>query len=368
MKRTLLLTHEYYPFHGGVANYCYDLFSHLPEQNYVVATDMREQGHPSASSGQGEGSGSGNTTTTKLLTPYIRPRWLIGLWTVSRLIKREKIQLIFTPNIFPLGQICYWLHCWYKIPYIISLHGLDIRLALKKNKKLVSKIVTNSHHVITNSQGTADVIKGLIPAEKITIITPYLHTTLATDTTAKKVSTDSINLLSVGRLVKRKGHDMVIQAIKLLDNPNLHYTIIGSGAEEQNLRDLIKEWKLTNNVVIKTKVSDEELKEYYQSADIFIMTTRMIGADVEGFGIVYVEAASFGLPIIASRGSSAEELFDTTTACLVDGTKPESVAQGINSLISDAAQRQRLAAASMTIFKQLPSWQDKAAVVSKLLD
>lgn len=367
MKKTLVLTHEYYPFHGGVANYCYGLFSHLPENNYVVATDMKIKG-------QVLGSGSDKvtdkilpTTHYQLLTPYIRPRWLIGLWNTYRLVKREKIEIIFTPNIFPLGQICYLLNKWLHIPYIISLHGLDIRLALKKNKKLAVKILTSATHVIVNSQSTANIIHQLVPAEKITVITPYLHTSL-NSTRIKKDPTDTtINLISVGRLTKRKGHDMVIQAVNLLNNPNLHYTIIGSGVEEQNLRDLIREWKLTNTVTIKTKISDEELQELYQRADIFILTTRNIGEDVEGYGIVYLEAASYQLPIIASINTSVEEIFDQSSACLVDGTKPETIAQAINQLIAEPDTRRRLGQAAQTRLSQLATWTDKAKQLSTFL-
>ncbi len=364
MKKTLVLTHEYYPFHGGVANYCYGLFSHLPEQNYLVSTDMKKQEIDSKKTFP---SALPIYRFTNLLTPYIRPRWLLGLWNVSRLVKREKIEIIFTPNIFPLGQICYLLYKWLHIPYIISLHGLDIRLALKKNKKLAIKILASAQHVIVNSQATANNIHQLVGPEKISVITPYLHTSLNTTHVEKDPTDTTISLISVGRLTKRKGHDMVIQAINLLNNPNLHYTIIGSGAEEQNLRNLIREWKLTNHVTIKTKISDEELQELYQNADIFIQTTRNIGDDVEGYGIVYLEAASYRLPIIASLNTSVEEIFDQSSALLIDGTKPESIANAITQLINEPETRLRLGQAAQNRLQQLPTRTDKAQQLAKLL-
>jgi phosphatidylinositol alpha-1,6-mannosyltransferase len=357
MKRTLLLTHEYYPFHGGVANYCYGLFSHLPEQNYIVVTDMKANAQNQAPL---------TTYSFPLLSRMIRPRWLLGLWTVSRLIRKEKIELVVTPNIFPLGQLLHLVCRWQKIPYIISLHGLDIRLALKKNKRLAIRILKDAQHVIVNSQSTAEIINKHIAKEACTIITPYLHTSAPTKATAKERQHSSINLITVGRLTKRKGHDIVIQALQLLNNPNLHYTIIGAGPEEQNLRDLIQQWKLTNNVVIKTKISDEELQRAYQQADIFIMPTRNIGDDVEGYGIVYLEAASYQLPIIGSQGTSVEEIFNTTSALLTDGTRPETVASAISQLL-DPKERQRLGSAAFATFQKLPNWQQKAAILADLL-
>jgi|GEM_PF-560839 len=398
MKKTLVLTHEYYPFHGGVANYCYGLFSHLPEQNYIVATDMkladgsyklkvesnnqktnlqltRLAKDPLRRSDSEASDKSWRATDNlpptynlQLTTGLVRPRWLLGLWNIYRLIKREKIEIIFTPNIFPLGQIAYHLWKSKKIPYIISLHGLDIRLAVKKNKSLATKILNSAQQVIVNSQATAETIKDILPSEKVTVITPYLHTALAGLVIAERPMHDVINLLTVGRLTKRKGHDMVIQALNLLATSNLHYTIIGSGPEEKNLRDLIREWKLTNTITIKTKVTDEELQQYYQDADIFIMPTRNIGEDVEGYGIVYLEAASFHLPIIASQQTSASEmLIDQQSALLIDGTKPETVAEGIKKLAADQALRDHLGQGAATMVKQLPTWDDKAKILATFL-
>src|SRR3989338_1874231 len=106
MKRTLVLTHEYYPFHGGIANYCHGLFSHLPEQNYIIAHDMKaasvESEKLKVESYQLKENKKDLQLTTynlQLIGKFLRPRWLTGYRRVKKLCQKEKIQIIFTPHI-----------------------------------------------------------------------------------------------------------------------------------------------------------------------------------------------------------------------------------------------------------------------------
>ena len=200
MKKTLLLTHEYYPFKGGIANYCYNLFRFFDIKDYLIVTDNKEV----------KGN---NVINIKLTSKFIKPSYLFSFFKLKKIIKDNNIELIFTPNILPLGSLAYFL----KIPYIISLHGLDINLALKNRNKLTHKILKKAQKIIVNSKHTTEVIKEY--KDKIELIYPSIDIKNNVDSNKLKElknkvkSNNEVILLTVGRLNKRKSHDLVIESI-----------------------------------------------------------------------------------------------------------------------------------------------------------
>src|SRR3989344_764751 len=163
MKKTLLLTHEYFPFRGGIARYCYQLFRRLPSQRYVVLTDQKssDPAHP--------------VIRKKLLYSYLRPSWLPGVRTLQKIVSEHKIEMIVTPHLLPLGSMIYALNKIQKIPYVISLHGLDINLALKNKQRTAVSILNGAAHCITNSETTASILTPLELRTPVTILTPYFE-------------------------------------------------------------------------------------------------------------------------------------------------------------------------------------------------
>ena len=156
-------------------------------------------------------------------------------------------------------------------------------------------------------------------------------------------------LLTVGRMVERKGHDVVLKALpRVLDKaPDIAYLIVGTGPQEEQLRHLAAELHLPSRAVIFCgKVPSEELPFYYHACDIFVMPNRIVGSDVEGFGIVFLEAAAAGKPAIGGRsGGAGDAIVDGVTGLLVDPTSPAALADSVIRLLDDAANAQRLGAA-----------------------
>ena len=159
-------------------------------------------------------------------------------------------------------------------------------------------------------------------------------------------------MMTVGRLVKRKGHDMVIQALpSILDRvPDAIYLIVGDGPERQALEQAAERAGVREHVVFAGSVGDSEiLRQYYQTADTFVMTSRILEkkGDVEGFGIVYLEAASCGLTAVAGRsGGVVDAVIDQETGLLVDPTSLQEIADAVVRLHDDPALRERLGQAA----------------------
>ncbi len=120
---------------------------------------------------------------------------------------------------------------------------------------------------------------------------------------------ESLVLLTVGRLQKRKGQDFLIEAMpRLLEKvPQLQYVIVGRGDELENLRHLVEKHKLQESVFIHTNFDDTDLINAYQQCNVFILPNRTIQNDIEGFGMVLVEAQACGKPVIAGDSGGTSE-------------------------------------------------------------
>lgn len=363
MKKTLLITHEYYPYRGGIARYCYNLFEHFSSASYSVASDQKERDHRVP------------IIPVRFLSSFLRPRWLKGVYAVQRLVKEQQIELIMTPNILPLGQIAQQIFRLTKIPYVISLHGLDINLGLQKKRATTISILKGAKHIITNSEATRRIYAGLKLTTPTTVITPYLDAErlVVQERTLRDLKRrygKKKIILTVGRLVKRKGQDMVIRAMPAILRrvPDAHYCIVGAGPERKYLEECIREERMQRHVDILGSVSDAELGAYYASSSIFAMPTRALGQDVEGFGIVYLEAAHFALPIVAGKtGGEPEAIGSDDSGIYVDGADPADIAEALWHLLEDSELAAFLGKNAQKHLAKIPTWRDQAQKLEQIL-
>jgi len=163
----------------------------------------------------------------------------------------------------------------------------------------------------------------------------------------KEQKRSRFTILSVGRLVERKGFDLVIKSLgKIADQLfDWRYVIIGEGPFEDKLRSLASEYNLTEKMEILGNVGFNELLGWYHAADIFIMTSRSIPekGEVEGLGLVYMEAGSAAVPVIAGKsGGVSDVVRDGVNGLLVNPLSIEEVAGAILRLYRDATLREKL--------------------------
>lgn len=364
MKKILVLTHEYYPYPGGVATYCYNLFRHFDSGEYAVATD------------QSDARFERPVVHWSFLYRQFRPRWLKGLLTLRQLMKSQGAQVIFTPNILPLGILAYYFRRWFGTPYVLSLHGLDIARALKHQPQRAKKILRYASHIIVNSQATGKILTDAGLDLPVSVITPYYdQERLAVDKKLEQSLRERYKneklILTVGRLVRRKGQDRLIAALPHIQKivPKIRYLIIGSGPEEVNLRRLAAERKVQSKVEILTLVPDDQLGAYFSVADVFAMPTRREPDDIEGFGISYLEAAHFSLPIIAGQtGGEAEAFGGELGAIIIDKESSQELAEAVIALLDDRPLAQSLADHAHEHLLALPTWERQSKVLRSILE
>lgn len=159
--------------------------------------------------------------------------------------------------------------------------------------------------------------------------------------------TDRPVVVCVSRLVRRKGQDTLIRALPriLATEPDTVLLIVGGGPYEKDLRRLAHETGVASAVRFTGAVPWSELPAHYGAGDVFAMPcrTRRGGLDVEGLGIVYLEASATGLPVVAGdSGGAPDAVLDGETGWVVKGGSPEEAADRITVLLGDAELRRRM--------------------------
>ncbi|WP_207060987.1 glycosyltransferase [Motiliproteus sp. SC1-56] len=160
-------------------------------------------------------------------------------------------------------------------------------------------------------------------------------------------------LLTVGRLVPRKGIDKTIEALPMLVKrmPDLHYLIVGTGPYRAELERLVDEHKMRTHVTFAGRVSEDELVLHYQLCDLFLMPNReMPDKDTEGFGLVFLEANACQKPVVGGlAGGAVEAVRNGYNGLSVDGNSPQEIADVIERIFSEPGLSEHLADNGLTL-------------------
>jgi phosphatidylinositol alpha-1,6-mannosyltransferase len=260
----------------------------------------------------------------------------------------QKFEQIWVHHISPIGTASMLISLLTGLPYTVFLHGLDFDQARRSMiRRLLAKIILRlAQCVVTNSRALADEVEAFSGVEPL-VVYPCVSDELVEASRQEQVSAKEngqiVRLLTVARLVPRKGHALVLEAMKNL--PSVHYTIVGDGPERATLEQQIDYLGLTSRVHLITNATDDQLADFYRSANIFLMPAKKTSDDREGFGIVYLEAGLFGLPVIAiSQPGVNEAVLHGETGILVDDQIAELRA-AIERLAQNAQLRSKLGAA-----------------------
>lgn len=213
-------------------------------------------------------------------------------------------------------------------------------------------------HVIVPSPHTAQMLRDHydVPETMITIARP--GTARPTSFPAPQ---DPPLILSVGIQVPRKGHDVLLQALALIEDVPWKAVIIGGVHDEaygKVLTALVQDLGLSDRVHMPGRVQADELSRYYAQASLFALATRY-----EGYGIVFDEATVHGLPIVSCRVGAVPGTVAPEAARLVPPDDPASFARALREILMDPARRGQMAAAASNAAHGLASWDSTAQLV-----
>ena len=184
--------------------------------------------------------------------------------------------------------------------------------------------------------------------------------------------TDRPTIVCVSRLMARKGQDALIEALPLIRKtvPDAALVIVGDGPYRGTLEKKVRELQLKNDVHFAGRVEYDLLPAWYLTGDVFAMPcrTRNAGWDVEGLGIVYLEASACGLPVVAGNsGGAPDAVLNQQTGVVVDGRNHNEIATSISQLLSDPQLSQQLGQAGRAWVEQKWTWTHSFNVLQSLL-
>ena len=225
------------------------------------------------------------------------------------------------------------------------IHGKEINHAKGSgiNKRLV-KVLNSVEKVIANSKYTKNLAIDIgIKEEKIIVINPGIDPIKnldqkSLDKVESLLRVKSPRLITVSRFDKRKNHEKVIMALRNLKQiyPDIIYICIGSGDEEENIKNLVKELNLEGQVMFFKDITDDLKNALVAKSNIFVMPSSIYKTSVEGFGIAYTEAAQYGIPSIGGKDGGASDAIDhENTGLICDGNQLDEIYSSINSMLEN---------------------------------
>ena len=267
------------------------------------------------------------------------------------------------------------------IPYIVATYSEDIAPPWSdglKNQRVLG-LLRNADRAIANSSHTRGLLldAGMKREKVVEIHHAVDPEEFAEDAGAVRELHSRYGLagkrllLTVCRLEARKGVDTVLRALpRILDEfPDVVYAIVGSGEDEDRLRAMIREYAIGDHVILVGRAGPgPALAAWYHACELFVMASRPAGPSVEGFGVVFLEAAACRKPAVAGRaGGTGDAVVNGKTGLRVDPTNSDAVADAILRLLRDRELGRKLGEAGRRRVMEEFNWKRRAGQLRELL-
>lgn len=353
IHRMLLISEIFPPRIGGSGRWFWEIYRRIGRESAIIAAGECD--------GQVEFDRTHELQLYRVLLTF--PNWGLLKWRgatnyvrafrrLRSIVKQHNIEQVHAGRCLPEGLLALMLKKWLRVPYLCYAHGEELNYARLSRELnwLMKRVFANADRVICNSQNTKNILSAewRMPEEKLTVLHPGVDTQRfrpaerSLQVRAHLDWNQRFVILTVGRLQKRKGHDMLIRALPEIRKyrPNVLYAIVGTGDEESSLKSMVASLGLEDNVRFHGDLSDEKLRDCYQQCDLFVLPNRQVAQDFEGFGMVLVEAQACGRPVVAGNsGGTAETMVCGVTGEIIDCSQTTEIA---NAIIKLAASPDRL--------------------------
>jgi phosphatidylinositol alpha-1,6-mannosyltransferase len=347
LPRSLFITQDFPPRIGGAQSYYWGMIRTLRPEEVVVLAPA----HPQAAAFDA----AQPYTIVRSSMPILWPT--AGLRRqAEELIARHRVDLVQLGHPLPAGLLGPALRRRTGRPYLVFLGGAEVTLpaALPGLSALLRRVLGGASLLVAVSGFTAAaarrVVRGRVPAEVVRPALPIDELEPPGDDEIA-AARDALGvrgplIVCVGRLVPRKGQDRLVEALGTLTNefPLAELALIGDGRLAGALRARAARLGIADRVRLLGALPQGELRRWLAAADVFASPCRdrWGGLEVEGYGLVFAEAALMGLPVIAGRsGGAPEAVRDGDTGIVVDGASPAAVAEALRRLLRMSEEERR---------------------------
>ncbi len=371
--RTLVITNDFPPRVGGIESFVFEMTRRMPPDSVVVHT-ARQPGDAEFDAG--------------LAFPVVRDPSRIMLPTPA--ITRRSVALarmygcdsVWFGAAAPLGLMASTLKKRAGVRRTVATtHGHEVWWAMAPVTRQLLRRIGETNDVVTylGEFTRSRIARALTPAAaaRMVQLTPGVDTERFHPGVDGRPVRERYGLgdrpviVCVSRLVKRKGQDMLIRALPLIQRevPDAMVFLVGDGPYRPRLEKLARSLRVGDKVVFAGSHPWEALPPFYAAGNVFCMPcrSRKFGFEVEGLGIVYLEASALGLPVVAgTSGGATEAVLDNTTGLIIDGQCVEEVVAGITDLLSSTAKSSQFGRAGCAQVERDWTW-DRAVMLGKRL-
>jgi phosphatidyl-myo-inositol dimannoside synthase len=375
-KTILIPAYDFKPLLGGVANYGHELAVQFSKRARVWVVSRKLPGME-------EFDQNLPYKITRIRTPQSALlSFPLFAGTLRRLIRLQPPDAIFCPMWFPEGAACRWALRKAPIPYFVAAHGTEVfenftgiknSLRTLLVRKLERKVFDQAEKIFPVSHYTRKAVLEQAPGNENKIITvnngvnyeTFKRTALTSDFQAKYKPHGERILLTVTRLHPYKGVDRMLESLPEISRsvPGVKYVVVGVGPDLPRLQELAARLGLEAQVSFSGRLALSEIVELYNLADLFVLLSREEPPDVEGFGLVFLEAAACGLPAVGGRSGGIPEAVDEgRSGWLVDPSNTHEIAATIIDLLKSPEKLERASEFCLSKARQA-SWEQAANTI-----
>lgn len=343
LRKTFLITNDLGPRAGGIESFVLGLLERVDKNSVVILT-----------SSQSRSKDFDKELFEKFGALVIRDRSKILLPTprvarkAVKIMKEYQAKTIWFGAAAPLALLAKRLRSAGATNIVALTHGHEVWWAKIPIFRLaISKISADVDSLTYLGDFTKDAMLPVIADKsKLVKIAPGIDVDhfVPSEIDVKLIEKHKLQnrrvVVCVGRLVHRKGQDKLIEAMPqvLKEFPDAVLLLVGEGPIRSMLDKLIRHHGLEHHVIFTGRIKFEDLPKYIQLGEVFAMPSRdrFFGLEVEGLGIVYLEASACGVPVIVGKsGGAPDAVIQNQTGLIVDGTKPQEISDAICKLLAD---------------------------------
>ncbi|MER5266725.1 glycosyltransferase family 4 protein [Actinosynnema sp. NPDC002837] len=375
MRRTLLVTNDFPPRPGGIQAYLHALAVRLPELVvYAPSWESSSGSHPEFDAAQ-PFEVVRHPGTLMLPTPDVVRR-------ASDILRGARCDAVWFGAAAPLALMASRLRAAGASRVLASTHGHEVGWSMLPGARQALRRIGSDADVVTfvsrytrsrfaAAFGPMAALEHLPSGVDTSVFAPSAEA--RAEMRARYGLGDRPVVVCVSRLVPRKGQDVLVRALPEIRRqvPGAALLLVGGGPYRGTLERLAASVGVSEHVVLTGSVPWEELPAHYNAGDVFAMPcrTRGRGLDVEGLGIVYLEASATGLPVVAGRsGGAPETVRDGVTGRVVDGREVAEVANAVAALLADPGTAAKMGAAGREWVTGNWRWDDLADRLVGLID
>lgn len=344
-QKIICITNDFGPRAGGIETFLIGLIERLPRDVIIVYTSNQDQVLEYDEKWLREFGVKVIRDKSKILLPTPRV-----VRAVKKVIKDEEIETALFGAAAPLAVMSREIRKVGVSRIVALTHGHEVWWSKVWPFKLAMRFIGNNvdHLTFLGDFTRSEISRSLSKraSQAMVKIAPGIDTDhfaphLGAPALRNSLGlTDKKVIISVGRLVHRKGQDILIAALPkiLQSHPTAHILMVGEGPYREYLEKLVAKLEVANAITFIGRIEHADLPRYISAGDIFAMPSRsrLAGLEVEGLGIVYLEASSCELPVVAGiSGGAPDAVLEGVTGVTVDGTNPDDVARAIISLFDD---------------------------------